>query len=463
MTEKAQSSVPRRHLSVPVSEGPFRHLAKELKVAASREGAVIGSLQRISEKLSCSLTTGGAKTFAPTWVLRTIVTEFLKYSIEDDCVDAAPFQKRLALSVCELLESNDWVDDKLIRILQINRQIASKRPFQSLKAEVSIPSKGDLRPYHISGLIAKRKSNLFQVSREQRVFVSILEDNIANPRFAQGLTNAFTDHLKGMQKEEKVSWLCFVEKEVGPVGALGMLSSLVASTGMPACIYRAGYWSTRAKIVGCKPPPQTRVALVYDLCVSGDGIRHVADEIKRDTKAVVTGAVVLYDYNQKRGSLSVDGRPLRVRSVASDHVIGPEIQRIFKGLSTSTKHIRIIANGEDAPSSAGGEIVSSSKKGEENMNYPKWRRSCGSYQNHELRALTFRSSRLINAAVVLIGSDRDLNGLPWDSPDGRTLFVPKEAVPLLREKGLRFRVSELLTPEGLPADELDKMRVKHGM
>jgi hypothetical protein len=90
-------------------------------------------------------------------------------------------------------------------------------------------------------------------------------------------------------------------------------------------------------------------------------------------------------------------------------------------------------------------------------------RNFGSYSSRELRALKFASVRQVNLAIDLIWKDPILKRFPFNTPDGITLFVPKEAVPFFKEAKLKFRVSELLHDDELPLSELREMRRKHGM
>ena len=92
-----------------------------------------------------------------------------------------------------------------------------------------------------------------------------------------------------------------------------------------------------------------------------------------------------------------------------------------------------------------------------------WSRSYGAYSNAELRALKFRSEKEIDRAIGLCWSDPDLIGLPRDYADGKTMIVPQEAVELLRNKGLKFRSSELVDTNTLTPEELIERRRKHGM
>ena len=119
-------------------------------------------------------------------------------------------------------------------------------------------------------------------------------------------------------------------------------------------------------------------------------------------------------------------------------------------------------------SSAGGTKDSSliTKKGEKPMeprSHQQWTRRYGSYQSEELRALKCPSVEEFEKAIDLIYSDPDLKGLPFDSPDGMTLFTPVDAVKLLRSKGLKFRASLLLNKRDLAPERLAKMQAKYGM
>ncbi|MEX2053202.1 MAG: hypothetical protein WD898_03185 [Candidatus Paceibacterota bacterium] len=87
-------------------------------------------------------------------------------------------------------------------------------------------------------------------------------------------------------------------------------------------------------------------------------------------------------------------------------------------------------------------VVSIAGKGD--IEYPpRWTRRYGSYQNEELVVISLRSIKKLHEVLGLIDSDLELKGMPWDTPDGRSLFVPAEAVKLLRSKGLKFTVSKL--------------------
>ena len=65
------------------------------------------------------------------------------------------------------------------------------------------------------------------------------------------------------------------------------------------------------------------------------------------------------------------------------------------------------------------------------------------YSSDELRALKFRSVRDFDGAIDAIFNNSNLKKLPWDTPDGITMFVPQESVRYFRKHGLRFKESRL--------------------
>lgn len=76
------------------------------------------------------------------------------------------------------------------------------------------------------------------------------------------------------------------------------------------------------------------------------------------------------------------------------------------------------------------------------MSIRQWRH-LGAYKNADIRALEFCSRKEFERTIRLCWKDPDLDGLPRDSLDGEMLLVPKEAVALLRSKGLSFKAHKL--------------------
>lgn len=93
----------------------------------------------------------------------------------------------------------------------------------------------------------------------------------------------------------------------------------------------------------------------------------------------------------------------------------------------------------------------------------QWLKRFSAYTSNELRVLQFRSITELEKAIDLCWKDPDLKGVPRDTPDGRSLIVPQEAVDYFKAKGLRFRISTLLNPDDLSSKQLAALRRQHGM
>jgi hypothetical protein len=161
---------------------------------------------------------------------------------------------------------------------------------------------------------------------------------------------------------------------------------------------------------------------------------------------------VVATVQDQQGRTMVIGDPLTIKGPSSDS-------------DTEESHDRRTTPSPVADRGAEASPPTKSKKGgvmTENSPGP-WRRRYGSYQDEELRALKFKSIREFEKAVGLIYRDSDLKGLPCDSPDGRTLFVPAESVQLFRSKPLAFRASKLISKGDMAPKRLAEMRAKHGM
>lgn len=177
----------------------------------------------------------------------------------------------------------------------------------------------------------------------------------------------------------EVTCLCFIEKSAGPVGTLAMLSDLVSKTGLPACIYREDYWSKRAKLSGYQPiPGKDKIAIVYDLIVTGHGVQQAANDIETKFGAKVAATVVLLSYDkEKRSTLEIgNGRAIRAESIGWYEDYVSEFERIRESNVAETEHVKMLeviptigetecppVSGEGtavSPPSNGGKIMSRS-------------------------------------------------------------------------------------------------------
>jgi hypothetical protein len=69
---------------------------------------------------------------------------------------------------------------------------------------------------------------------------------------------------------------------------------------------------------------------------------------------------------------------------------------------------------------------------------PQWHSSFGAYAPDELRTVRFASIAVLNRAIDLCWRDPELKGVPRYTTDGRSLIVPREAVPIFKARRLRF-------------------------
>jgi orotate phosphoribosyltransferase len=100
---------------------------------------------------------------------------------------------------------------------------------------------------------------------------------------------------------KQLDWLCFIEKSYSVVGALTLASRLVSSMGIPACIYRSGYWNPRTKISGKAPIRGASVCIVYDMLLGGAAVLDAVKFLKRTFDANAETVVVFFEYDDKGG------------------------------------------------------------------------------------------------------------------------------------------------------------------
>ena len=375
------------------------------------KNGLVGVMQSIVDDFGRQLHNEKGKGFAERWLLHTFASELLKYSIEDDRIRLDDSRPEIAERLGNLLTDKNWLTPDLISFLESYRKVATLDFFPALRTEIKLPMRGTPSGDCIfTGWVTKKKGDQFQVSRKYVPFVSILEDSLANPDYAESVLNGFSAELERLKKENRINWLCFIEKAVGPVGALSMLGALVSKLHLPACIYRAGYWSQRAKLVGYRPPRDAKVAIVYDLFVTGDGIKQVATELRRDFQVPVVAAVVLYTYADKPSIMDEDNQIIQIRSIASDTMLRPEVMQIVERGVKKTKHIRLTNGRGFNLSVARGELSLSTRKKRSLMKPAierDWKPDLGLYENK--KALKFLTAAALEKAVELTVGGRGIH------------------------------------------------------
>lgn len=440
--------------------------ARALEKAATHENnGLIGAIQSLADNLGNSLENYSGQEFAHRWLLHTLANEILKYSIEDDRISIEGERKELATQLIALVSSRNWISKDVYSLLESYRKIATRKSFPVVGAEVSSPADENADSALFKGWIAKERSDHFQVSRKHVPFVSILEDSLCNPRYSEGVCNAFIQNLEQLKSECGINWICFVEKSAGPVGAIGMVSSIVSRLGMPACIFRAGYWSSNTKLVGCRPSSNDKVAIVYDLFVTGDGIKQVATEAWQLFNIPIVAAVVLYAYDSRKSIMTQDGRTVVVRSISRDASLSKEIHELMEGKTEQTAHIKLLENGRNdfSPAEGRGSFLSKNRRASMKRSTESdfsWKPRLVMYRHKT--AVKFPTVAEIEKAIDLLWEDGELIGMPHAFADGMTLIVPAESTDLLRSKGLKFEEIKVISSGDLPADEARKLRHEQG-
>jgi hypothetical protein len=441
----------------------------DLKVAYERLSAQLKRSEQLTQPLLefCSrigpqLDTLPQKDFSKAWLLHLFAVELLKYSIEDDYVETATLRPILASTLQKLVERDDWVEEELAELLHAYNQLATEKPITPRKAtlETEVLDK----PRKFACRVAQPDEPEFSVSSRTYRLVPILEDSLCNQFYVDDVVDAFTDKLRQLTSLERVTTLCFIEKAVGPIGALAMLSTLVSRLSLPASIYRENYWAERAKLAGYQPKQSDRIAIVYDLLVSGEGILRVVRSLKKKYKAKVVAAVVLLGYGPRRELLHVDKQhTIRINALGWYNTFARQISKFYSKTENRTKNITKGWRSSSSP--AKRETVSSPlTQGGINMRRsPRWVRPFSMYGNEELRAVKFSSVKELRRAIRLFWEDPDLKGVPRDTPDGRTVILPEEALELLRAKGFKFTVSRILGSSDLTPERLAELSEEYGM
>jgi hypothetical protein len=86
---------------------------------------------------------------------------------------------------------------------------------------------------------------------------------------------------------------------------------------------------------------------------------------------------------------------------------------------------------------------------------PKWFAHLNAYPNK--KRLVFESDRELEKAIDLLWTD-ELRDLPHDTPDGRSLVIPAEAVICFTRAGLKFSSKDLKSINDLSPEQIAALR-----
>lgn len=371
--------------------------------------------------------------FPREWLLRALKTEFHRYTMEDDYIDPdSPEVDEAGAAFNALMESDDWIHPKLGTYLHACRKVATLKPLNWVELDAVVETAQ--RQFAMTWSSAQDKPEIVVSDRRARN-VPIIEKNLGDPRYCRGVVDAFAANIGRMKRAFGIDRLLFIEKEVGPVGALSMMSSIVDATGLPASIYRESHWSERAAFAAGIPEPPNRIAIIYDLIVTGTGIMSAADAVKEMTGARTFAAVVLCGFGEQRDELhSRAGQSISVGALSWLD----ENAAVPKGLISRERGE--VRNGSALRQPSREESPVSARKSESRGNYiPP-----GSYTAESLPPLSSEAKRILSvvkAHAASAGKRKVVDG----SRKSKSVAL---GVPINRFRGEGVPVKSGLKPSG---------------
>jgi hypothetical protein len=252
----------------------------------------------------------GPSDFVKTFLLYALSGELLRYSIEDDAVDIRPLTEEIVRTVNQFIKGD--FEKGLFGLEAVLRKLSLATPVPT--GDSNIVATTNHEELHFKVKFA-RSNNLIPVSSSYHKYIPILEDNLADPKLVTRIIDVYTRNIIELKETHGISYLCFVEKPAGPVGALPLLASLVDRVGLPAFIYRENCWLPRAQLAGSIPSPDAKILIVYDLVVTGTGIRDTIQELRRLHGLRVAAALVLFAYGNAQESVTDDGKRIPIRTL----------------------------------------------------------------------------------------------------------------------------------------------------
>ena len=172
------------------------------------------------------------------------------------------------------------------------------------------------------------KDSLLGIPKEDdyRIFPN-LDRNITDTSRSKNLVDGYKNAIKELEAKHGVNSLCFVEKSYSAIGALTLLSQLVSELEMPATIYRMNNWDISTRISGNKPDEESIFCIVYDLAIGGGGILEASNFLHENFGSKVSGAVVFFDYEKKKGAeYNLNKNNIELVSILTMSKVRAEIQ-----------------------------------------------------------------------------------------------------------------------------------------
>lgn len=271
------------------------------------------TLARLYDDSAVDVETSSVSDFQKSWTTHSVSGDILRSVAEDaSVVWDGDTEKEVAESIDAGKDSKD-----VTALVNVLKRVATlpQLPFSFEEARATTKR----RVIHFLMRCAEPGLSGFLLSNKQVRCLPVIDDSLIDPAFARGLTEAFVDVLDDIRAQSEVTCLTFIEKNLGPIGALGMLSSIVAATGLPACVYREKSWSRASEFVGYTPSETDKTVIIYDLVLTGAGVRNPALMLQSRFGTEVAGAIVLHSFNSDLKEIPLEGgRTLRIYALHSD-------------------------------------------------------------------------------------------------------------------------------------------------
>jgi hypothetical protein len=101
------------------------------------------------------------------------------------------------------------------------------------------------------------------------------------------------------------------------------------------------------------------------------------------------------------------------------------------------------------------DLIKSLEKGKTSARLPDWKCHLDAYRDQQ--RMVFESERDLEAAIELLWTP-ELRTLPHDSPDGRSIIVPAEALEYFSRAGLKFTSHKMRSIGDLRPEEIARLR-----
>jgi len=234
---------------------------------------------------------------------------------------------------------------------------------------------------------------------------------------------------------------------------------------MPAVIYREGYWYDQTKVVGYQSNKNDKICMIYDLSVTGRGLKHVAsffnNKESKEGIGKITDAIVFFDYDESgeaKKILAEEGVNLDSILCYKDYI--SEIERLKKNPKKATEHFKPISKNGRALSPServkrpfGKEQETMKQKAEvaQNQELPKWYPSLYAYKKV---ALKFKTKEDFSKAMGVVCEEE--RGMPYDLVGFETVIIPENAVEYF--SGLKFKIIKVVPANEIPSERLAVLR-----